>query len=219
METKQIDINIVDARKWYYGDNAELKKIALQAFTKEELTAELHKKIITFEDALNALGYSSDYDKDYIHCNIKSVSKYSKSSAAMIKLNLVRKALNLGNDIHLTNNEALFSGMYSPYFKFYNDEDYHKIKMDTTKYIGKFESEGKLYHVISGVISHDGYGIGNYVSTYVPPDKYNNICHAHIDTGFLGCANYSIAEHLGTYFGMLILEAMYGDMIDFKVIK
>ena len=37
--------------------------------------------------------------------------------------------------------------------------------------------------------------------------------------GFLGCANKEIAQHLGKYFGMLITEAKYGDMVDFEIIK
>lgn len=36
---------------------------------------------------------------------------------------------------------------------------------------------------------------------------------------FLGCASEEIAEHLGKYFGMLITEAKYGDMVDFEIIE
>lgn len=37
--------------------------------------------------------------------------------------------------------------------------------------------------------------------------------------GFLGCASKEIAEHFGKYFGMLITEAKYGDMVDFEIIS
>lgn len=37
--------------------------------------------------------------------------------------------------------------------------------------------------------------------------------------GFLGCASEDIARHFGKYFGMLITEAKYADMIDFKIIE
>lgn len=42
---------------------------------------------------------------------------------------------------------------------------------------------------------------------------------AHANIGFLGCANEEIAQHLGKYFGMLITEAKYGDMVDFEIIS
>lgn len=37
--------------------------------------------------------------------------------------------------------------------------------------------------------------------------------------GFIGCACKKIAQHLGKYFGMLIIEAMYADMVDFEIIE
>ena len=37
--------------------------------------------------------------------------------------------------------------------------------------------------------------------------------------GFLGCASKEIAQHFGKYFGMLITEAKYADMIDFEIIE
>ena len=42
---------------------------------------------------------------------------------------------------------------------------------------------------------------------------------ADANVGFLGCANEEIAQHLGKYFGMLITEAKYGDMVDFEIIS
>jgi hypothetical protein len=37
--------------------------------------------------------------------------------------------------------------------------------------------------------------------------------------GFLGCATKKIAQHFGKYFGMLITEAKYADMVDFEIIE
>ena len=37
--------------------------------------------------------------------------------------------------------------------------------------------------------------------------------------GFLGCATKEIAEHFGKYFGILITEAKYGDMVEFEIIE
>ncbi len=38
-------------------------------------------------------------------------------------------------------------------------------------------------------------------------------------TAFLGCATEEIAQHFGKYFGMLITEAKYGDIVDFEIIN
>lgn len=43
-------------------------------------------------------------------------------------------------------------------------------------------------------------------------------CSADTGIGFLGCASKKIAQHFGKYFGMLITEAKYGDMVDFEII-
>lgn len=53
------------------------------------------------------------------------------------------------------------------------------------QHIGIVESEGKEYHVISGIALYD------YTTNGV----------------FLGCATKEIAQHFGKYFGMLIMEA------------
>lgn len=54
-------------------------------------------------------------------------------------------------------------------------------------------------------------GLGDFYS-------YIGVCDAFSHIAFLGCANKEIAKHLGKYFGMLITEAKYGDMVDFKII-
>ena len=43
--------------------------------------------------------------------------------------------------------------------------------------------------------------------------------NAGANMGFLGCASKEIAQHFGKYFGMLITEAKYGDIVDFEVIE
>ena len=42
---------------------------------------------------------------------------------------------------------------------------------------------------------------------------------ADANFGFLGCASSDIAKHFSKYFGMLITEAKYGDLEDFKIIN
>lgn len=92
---RTIAITLEKAREWYNSDNESLKEIALQAFRKEELTIFDFTRIKTFEDALTALEYTES-TKVYIRNTINDISMYSKASAAMAQLNIVRKALNLG---------------------------------------------------------------------------------------------------------------------------
>lgn len=67
--------------------------------------------------------------------------------------------------------------------------------------IGKIKCEG-------GTVGFTG-GLGSF-----SPDDTNS------NFGFLGCANSEIAKHFGKYFGMLITEAKYADMIeDFEIIE
>ena len=85
--------------------------------------------------------------------------------------------------------------------------------------IGKIKSEGEEYNVLGGSATFGGYasdggaGLGSFSSS----DGVGNAA-AHV--GFLGCANKEIAQHLGKYFGMLITEAKYADMIkDFEIVE
>ena len=127
---------------------------------------------------------------------VEELETASKASAAMFKLNIIRKALNLGQDLYLTKDPE-DSYIYYPYNPFvtksstYYNSDINSGKMEI---IGTIKCEGEEYNVLGG--DADGGGVG-----------------------FLGCANKEIAKHLGKYFGMLITEAKYGDMVDFEIIS
>ena len=208
---RNITITIDKAKEWYNSGNATLKEIALQAFNKDELTFNF-KRITTFKKACDALGLNSD-DMFYI---IKNISTISKASAAMFKLNIIRKALNLGQDLHLTKNPK-DSCIYYPYNPFatksstYYNSNINSGKMEV---IGKIKSEGEEYKVLGGSAYSGGgvAGLGCFDSSY-------GAGNADASIGFLGCANKEIAQHLGKYFGMLITEAKYGDLSDFEIIE
>lgn len=212
---RNITITLEKAREWYNSDNESLKEVALQAFSEEELATFDFTKIKTFEDALNALGYT-ETTKVYIKNTINDISMYSKTSAAMSQLNIVRKALNLGQDLHLTK-DPKDSYIYCPYNVFITkDSIYYKTEINSGKFeiIGKIKSEGKEYYVLGNYAYNNGYpGLGSFVS------------HQGVSTsdgthnGFLGCASNEIAQHFGKYFGMLIIEAMYADMVDFEIVE
>lgn len=210
MKERNITITLNEAKEWYNSGNATLKEIALQAFDKDELTFNF-KRITTFKKACDALGLNSD-DMFYI---IKNIATISKASAAMFKLNIIRKALNLGQDLHLTK-DPKDSYIYYPYNPFITKSStYYKSEINSGKMvvIGKIKSEGEEYNVLGGGASYGGYdGLGYFYSI-------DGVGHATVNVGFLGCANEEIAQHLGKYFGMLITEAKYGDMVDFEIIS
>lgn len=210
MKERIITVTLNKAKEWFNSGNATLKEIALKAFDKDELTFNF-KSITTFKKACMALNL------DYMLCliNANNIATISKASAAMFKLNIIRKALNFGQDLHLTR-DPKDSYIYYPYNPFvtksspyYNSE----LNSDEMEIIGKIKVEGKEYNVLGGDADHSGYaGLGYFHSS-------NGVGDAAASVGFLGCANKEIAQHLGKYFGMLITEAKYGDMVDFEIIS
>ena len=132
----------------------------------------------------------------------------------MFKLNIIRKALNLGQDLHLTKDPE-DSYIYYPYNPFVTKSStYYKSEITSgkMKVIGKIKSEGEEYNVLGGCASAGGYaGLGGFHSSA-------GVGYAYAYLGFLGCANEEIAHHLEKYFGMLITEAKYGDLPDFEIV-
>ena len=207
MKERNVTVTLDKAKEWFNSNNETLKELALQAFNEEELTAFDFTKIKTFEDALTALGYKES-TKVYIRNTINDISMYSRASAAMTKLNIIRKALNLGKDLHLTKDPEN-SYIYYPYNPFITKSStYYKseINLGKIKVIDKIKSEGEEYNVLGSIA-----GLGGF-------DSYLGVGNALANVGFLGCATKEIAQHLGKYFGMLITEAKYGDIVDFEII-
>ena len=207
---REITVTLEKAIEWYNSGNDSLKEIALQVFSKKELEWSF-RLIKTLENACDALNIN--YETVNIYAD--SIAKYSKASAAMFKLNIIRKALNLGQDLHLTKDPEDFY-IYYPYNPFVTKSSiYYKSEINSGKMeiIGKFKCEGEEYNVLCGDFDCGGNaGLGNFYSGA-------GVGSAAASFGFLGCANKEIAQHLGKYFGMLITEAKYGDMVDFEIIK
>lgn len=208
MKERNVTVTLNKAKEWFNSGNATLKEIALQAFDKDELTYNF-KNITTFKKACEALGLNYNI----ISIVIKDIATFSKASAAMFKLNIIRKALNLSQDLHLTKNPK-DSYIYYPHNPFvtksstYYNSDINSGKMEV---IGKIKSEGEEYNVLGGnAVCGGRAGLGGFHS-------YDGVGAAAF--GFLGCVNKEIAQHLGKYFGMLITEAKYGDMVDFEIIS
>ena len=208
---RNITITLEKAREWYNSGNISLKEVALQAFSEEEL-AHNFRNITTFKKACEVLNIHYAITSIII----KDIAMVSRASAAMFKLNIIRKALNLGQDLHLTK-DPKDSYIYCPYNVFITkDSIYYKTEINSGKFeiIGKIKSEGKEYYVLGNYTYSDSYpGLGSFVSH----QGVSTSDGAH--NGFLGCASKEIAQHFSKYFGMLIMEAKYGVLTDFEIIE
>ena len=207
-----INVTLDEAREWYNSGNETLKELALKCFPLIKLNTHNFENIKTFEDAVNELG------KDIEHANfiVNVLEHQSKASAAMYKLNIVRKALNLGQDLHLTKDPEN-SYIYYPYNPFVTENSTFfekQINSGKMEAIGKINSEGEEYNVLGGYALNGGGngGLGYFYS-------WNGMGDAFAAFGFIGCANKEIAKHFGKYFGMLITEAKYGDLDGFEIIE
>lgn len=189
-----------------------LKELALQTFSAEEFEDNF-RAIKTFKDACKVL--KLDYGTLNTYIKAAAMCSFSKASIAMFKLNIIRKALNLGQDLHFTK-DPKDSYIYYPCnpFATMNSTHYQKeLNSCGIEVIGNIRSEGKEYKVFGGSSTFGGNdGLGNFAS-------YVGVGAASAYSGFLGCASKEIAQHFGKYFGMLITEAKYGDMVDFEIIS
>ena len=212
MKERNVTITIDKAREWYNSENESLKEIALQAFNESELKFDF-RNIKSLSDACNVLGLNYNEILSEL-CYIKRISK---ASAAMFKLNIVKKALNLGQELSFTENpkDSYICYPFNPIIcrdsTYYSDE----IKEDKIKIVGKFKVEGEIYLILgdSAMTSLTYYsGLSAFDSKDGSGLTFPNI-------GFLGCASREIAEHFSRYFGTLITEAKYGDLKDFEIIR
>ena len=212
MEERNMTVSIAQARDWFNSGNKQLQELALQVFDRKELTSDF-RHIVTFEDACKVLGlrYSISY-MDRLNRTL------SISTSAMYRLNIIRQALNFGQDMQLVKNPSK-SYIYCPYnpfitkvegFRYYKDQ----INSGVIEIIGEIRTGGVSYYVLNGIAYFNGIdGLGNF-------NYSTGSGRAITDSGFLGCASREIAEHFGKYFGMLITTAKYADIIkDFEVIE
>ena len=209
MKERNVTVTIDKAREWYNCGNESLKEIALQAFSENELKFDF-RSIKSMEDACKAL----DLKYSDVVFTASAVEKFSKASAALFKLSFIRKALNLGQDLHLTKN-PYSSYIHYPNVPFVSEDStvfYRELKSGTMKIIGKIKSDEKIYNILGGDAIDNGFiGLGQFFET-------EGVCYTGADGGFFGCATKEIAKHFSLYFGMLITEAKYGDLDDFEIV-
>lgn len=95
MEERNMTISFAQARDWFNSGNEQLRGLALQVFNIDELVDDF-RCITTFKKACEVLGYN------YYHMVDINKTLLSRSTSVIFKLNIIRKALNLGQDLHLT---------------------------------------------------------------------------------------------------------------------
>ena len=207
-KVRTIPLSLREAKQWYKSNNDTLKRLALKVFTEEELV-DSFVDIKSFKDACDVLNI--DYNDATYAANC--INKISKASTAMFKLNIIRKALNFGQDLHLTK-DPKNSHIYAPFNPIMTtDSFYYKKELEANKIeiIGSIKYEGISYKVLSGTGYYGNAGLGCFISDI-------RIGIAEGNFAFLGCATKEIAEHFSKYFGMLITEAKYGDLPDFEIV-
>lgn len=107
---KNMIVTIDEAREMYNSGNKTLKDLALKVFSEDELNQSTYSEIKTFEDAVTVLGMSIDDENSIVN----TLKERSKAMAAMYKLNIIRKALNLGQNLHLIKSANEDSLVYCP---------------------------------------------------------------------------------------------------------
>ena len=187
-------------------------KLDFDLSSKDKLRPSSFNEIKTFKDAVKTIGLNSDW----VSIIVSELEKISKASAAMFKLNIVKKALNLGQDLHLAKNPEN-SYLYYPFIPLLLVSGYNwfhrELRSGEMEVIGMVKSDGEEYYVFGGGAEGCGYkGFGCF-----GPKK--SISGSYANIGFMGCASREIAQHLSRYFGMLITKAKYCDLPDFEIIE
>lgn len=197
METRNVTLTFEKAKEFYNSGNAALKEVALQAFTKEELTIPEWQNIKTFEDACKYLGLNMDF-VNFALCNMENIEGgFGKHLTAIYKMDIIRKALNGDWKPILVKGKV-----FHPFVRFYPA---NKAK-DTANSNGwnlgtSFIFDGKKYTLVGGGCSGwSGYGVGNFVGGH-------GVVSAN--AGILCCKSEEIAQHMSRYFMKEIFEAVY----------
>lgn len=210
MMTRNVTLTLEKAREWFNSGNAELKEIALQAFTEKELATPNFKIIKTFEDAMNALQFENT-SKSFVWNHIKQVARISIASAAIIKLNTIRRALNLGENMEFTKGNIYYP--YNPFITKSSTYYDNEIKEGLMSVVAEFEYKDQRYRLMGGVAGGgSSSGLGCFGS-------YGGVSFADSAVGFLGCATREIAQHFGKYFAKEIFDAKYGDTVKYQWIR
>lgn len=204
METRRMTLTFDKAVEWYNA-GGELREVALQVFTEDELKSFHFSNIKTFEDVLNQLSENEVFDYT------EAEPCLTEGQMAALKVNLIRKVLNKGYKMNFTNGRIYYP--YNPSVtqksSYYEDE----IKRGDHQIVAKFSVNGQIFNLLGG----DAYCGSNAGLGYF--GSYYGVGLTSANVGALGCATEEIAKHFGKYFAKEIFEMKYGDFVDFEWIE
>lgn len=209
MESRNIALTLEKAREWYNSGSADLREVAVQAYTEEELTTPKFNDIKTFRDACDVLGVShANFNKMLNGYYGENILKATPASIAAIKLNIIRQALNKGQKMELTKGTIFYP--YTPFITRKSTYFNNELRDGSMVEVAQFMSNGEVYRLLGGYADYGGRaGVGYFYSIPGVGDSYANI-------GFMGCASKKIAEHMSRYFAKEIFEAKYGDLVSYE---
>lgn len=196
METRNVTLTLQKAKEFYNSGNAALKEVALQAFTKEELTTPKYTDIKTFEDACNALGLCKR-DVEFDLNNLAGMEGgLGEHLTAIYKLDIIRKALN-GADWKPKMTEG---DIYYGWVRFYKKSN---NVPSNKKIIGNFIADGQKNLLVGGFGDCRSYaGLGAFDSGY-------GCGSSSAYLGLLCCKSEEIAQYMSEQFGKIIFDACY----------
>ena len=199
MESRNISLTLEKAREWYNSGNADLKEVALQAYTEDELKIPEWQKIKTLEDACKVLGISTLYTK----ASPEVSDAIADHIYAVCKLDIIHKALNGDWKPSLVQGDIYYS-----YIRFYPADKAKEGAIRNNWSLGpSFYTEGKKYTLVSdGYTCYTCHGLANFNFSCGSGIVYPTI-------GLLGCKSREIAEHMSRYFSKEIFEATYAHYI------
>ena len=199
MECRNVTLTLEKAKEFYNSGNEALKKVALQAFTVEELKSVYFRDIKTFEDACKALNMSLKY----VECDIirlsKAEDKLGNHLIAIYELDIIRKALN-GADWKPKMTEG---NIYYGWVRFYIPNK----KPSDSKTIAAFKADGQKYLLVGGFADYgyrDGLGYFSSGSGYGASGAV---------LGLLCCKSSEIAQYMSEQFSKIIFDACYAQHI------
>jgi hypothetical protein len=201
MKERNIKVTLEKAKEWYNSSSADLKAVALQAYSEEELKTKSWENIKTFEDACNALGISNLFGV----YSVSSKYNFSKHLTALYKLDIIRRALNKDY-----NPSLVHGSVYYPLIKLYNryDDAKNVAKNNNWNLCGKIEFKGTSYFLVGGDCYGFGYGLSSFSCGC-------GIVDANL--GFLCCKSGEIAQHMSKYFAKEIFDAVYKSTCKYNI--
>lgn len=204
MESRNIALTLEKAREWYNSGSADLREVALQAFTQKELTTPKYTDIKTFEDAVKALGlciYDAEIDLEAFDDH-RFEGNTSEHLKAIYKLDIIRKALNGDWKPSLVE-----GSIYYPFVRFYPiNKEAKKVAAANGWRLGPtLIADNRMYTLVGGnyyCCPHAG--MANFGCGYGDILSY---------PGLFNCKSKEIAEHMSRYFAKEIFEACYAQHI------